>query len=159
MPLEPAERDPSIQPGAAPATRSTDRLYHVVILVACAAVLGLSFLLTIRAHSQVLLPFVQIPLPELCTFRRFAGLSCPGCGLTRSFISLAHADFRSAWFYNPAGLLLFPLVAVQIPFRALQIWRIRAGRPEVSLPLLTQITVAAAGVFLVAQWLLRLAGW
>jgi hypothetical protein len=117
-----------------------------------------SLLLSIRGSTQVLLPLVQVPLPELCTMRRFTGLSCPGCGLTRSFISLAHGDMASAWSYNPAGLLLFALVAIQIPFRTYQLWRIRRGQRELALPFVAQIVFAVLGCALLAQWTLRLAG-
>lgn len=135
-----------------------DRLYHAVLLVLCASVLALAFVLSIRDHSQVLIPIINLPLPELCTMRRFLGLDCPGCGLTRCFISLAHGDLASAWSYNPAGLWLFAIIALQIPFRTYQLWRIRNHRPELSLPLAVPILFATLAIALFTQWALRLAG-
>ena len=60
--------------------------------------------LSVRDRSQVVIPFLKLPLPELCLMRRLASVDCPGCGLTRCFISLAHGDLPAAWSYNPAGL-------------------------------------------------------
>src|SRR5439155_17330752 len=99
-------------------------------------------LLAIRDQTDVLLPLIDLPLPELCTLRRLTGLACPGCGLTRCFISLAHADLAAAWSYNPAGLLLFPMVAFQIPFRGLQLWRLRRGQAEISLGSGAQVSLS-----------------
>jgi hypothetical protein len=140
------------------AHRNSQRHFHGVLLASAAAVLLLSFVLTVRDHSQVVLPLIGRPLPELCSLRRFTGLACPGCGLTRSFISIAHGDFRAAWTYNPAGLLLFAVVAAQVPFRGYQLWRIGHRRAELLLPYAAEVLFAAVGVALLLQWSLRLAG-
>jgi hypothetical protein len=42
-------------------------------------------------------------------------MDCPGCGLTRCFIHLAHGRVASAWLVNPVGILLFIYVGLQIP--------------------------------------------
>jgi hypothetical protein len=57
-----------------------------------------------------LLPSGGVGLP-LCQFRAMTRLPCFGCGLTRSFIGIAHLDFPKAVFYHPGGLVLFPAVA------------------------------------------------
>ena len=157
-----AQRDPGQEPShrqaPQPHQSRPDSLYHVVLLAACSSVLLLAFVLSIRGQSQVLLPLVNVPLPELCMSRRMFGLSCPGCGLTRSFISLARGDVAAAWAYNPAGLLLFAIVVFQVPFRALQLWRIRRGLPEVIMNRTGLVALAAVAVVLIGQWLLRLCG-
>jgi hypothetical protein len=135
-----------------------DPLYHVVWLSLSAAVLLLALILSVRGSSHVVLPVVGTPLPELCMMKRLTGLACPGCGLTRCFISLAHGDLASAWSHNPAGLWLFGLVLLQLPYRGYQLWRIRRGQPEI---VLTRFALAALLVFAVAlltQWTLRLCG-
>jgi hypothetical protein len=43
--------------------------------------------------------------PVLCPFRLATGLPCPGCGLTRSWVFLAHGDFAAALRANPFGYL------------------------------------------------------
>ncbi len=44
----------------------------------------------------------------MCAFREGLGLPCPGCGLTRSFIRLAHGRVVESIWFHPLGLLLFP---------------------------------------------------
>ena len=97
-------------------------------------------------------------LAELCAARRLLGLSCPGCGLTRSFISLAHGDLATAWSYNPAGLWLFAIIALQIPFRSIQLFRIRHKQAEISIPWAAQFVLLILAIALLSQWTLRLAG-
>jgi len=57
----------------------------------------------------VLLPPGGLGLP-LCQFKRMTGLPCLGCGLTRSFIGMAHLDVGRAALFHPVGVVLFPLV-------------------------------------------------
>ncbi len=40
---------------------------------------------------------------SLCFTRRFLHLSCPGCGLTRSFGALADFKLKAAFVYHPLG--------------------------------------------------------
>ena len=47
-----------------------------------------------------------------CPFYRLTGLKCPGCGITRMFLSLARMDFKTAFFYNPVIFCLLPVWTV-----------------------------------------------
>jgi hypothetical protein len=51
------------------------------------------------------------PLP-LCQFKNLTHLPCLTCGLTRSFIGMAHFNPARAALFHPLGLVLFPLVAM-----------------------------------------------
>lgn len=132
--------------------RPPDRQFHVVWLCLAAGVVLLSTLMQIRNSQQVTVPFTQIPLPELCSFRRMTGMDCAGCGMTRCFISLGHGDVLGAWNYNPAGILLYGIVLFQIPFRGWQLWRIRRGLPEVHLSSYGYSGMVLFAVLMVAQW-------
>jgi hypothetical protein len=92
-----------------------------------AVVLALSFFLEAPGGELVVVPLLDQPLPGVCTFKRVAGIGCPGCGLTRCFISAAHGDLAAAWAYNPAGIFLFAATAFQLPFRWIQLRRVRRG--------------------------------
>lgn len=48
----------------------------------------------------------------LCQFRVLTGLPCFGCGMTRSFVGMAHLQVGRAVFYHPVGAVLFVLVAL-----------------------------------------------
>jgi hypothetical protein len=146
------------RPVSQPLGARSDSSYHILLLTLCGGVLLLAFILSIRGQTQVVLPLVNVPLPELCMSRRTFGIPCPGCGLTRCFISLARGDAAAAWSYNPAGLLLFAIIAFQVPFRAWQLFRIRHGRPEVALHRTAYVALVAVAVIMVGQWALRLMG-
>jgi hypothetical protein len=60
---------------------------------------------------------LDIPLADGCLSRKILGVSCPGCGLTRSFVAVAHGQFRLAFKYNAVGPALFILCMLQVPYR------------------------------------------
>ena len=45
-----------------------------------------------------------------CLFKKIFHISCPGCGLTRSFRSILNLDFINAFKYNILGIPLFILI-------------------------------------------------
>jgi hypothetical protein len=160
--LTPIQPAPDVPP-AGPVHRlhrrlRPDPLYHATVLGICTAVMVLAVLLSVRNERQVLLPVFNSPLPELCMMKRWTGQGCPGCGMTRCFISLAHGDWRAALHYNPAGPLLFAMMAFQIPFRIVQLVRIRRGLPELRMGKLPQVLFGILGVLMIGQWLLRFFG-
>jgi hypothetical protein len=133
-----------------------DLQLHVILLVLAVAALGLSAILQVEGGTSVVVPLVQVQLPEMCQLRRTLGLPCPGCGLTRSFISLAHGDLSAAVQFNPAGPMLFALLAFQIPYRSWQIARLRAGKNEWSLGAWSYLPLWLIFAVLLGQWVFRL---
>lgn len=83
-------------------------------VVLCAAVLS-------ATPTEV--SFFGFEVPVLCGFRRLTGFGCPGCGLTRSFVLLAHGQLLDAFRVNPIGPPTFLLVASQVPWRAWRLYR------------------------------------
>jgi uncharacterized protein DUF2752 len=146
------------RPDVAAFVARPDPLFHFVLLALSSVVLLLALALSVRGQTQVVLPLLGVPLPELCMMRRTMGFDCPGCGMTRCFIALAHGDVASAWSYNPAGLWLFAIMAFQIPYRSYQLWRIRRGRSEIMLSRTAQVVLGTLAVVLIGQWALRLSG-
>ncbi|MBI5363255.1 MAG: DUF2752 domain-containing protein [Planctomycetes bacterium] len=71
----------------------------------------------------------EFPKLPLCWLRRLTGVSCPGCGLTRSFCALSHADFGSAWSFHPFGIAFYLLAIALVawPFAARR-WPALVGR-------------------------------
>ncbi len=141
--------------GSARPVQQPETSFHWAILLLCCFVLGLSAALAVRGSTRVVLPGMELAVPELCMSRRLVGIDCPGCGMTRSFIALAHGDVLGAWTYNPAGPLLFAVMAFQVPYRGLQLWRIRRGRPELSLSNVASVALLGFAVMLIGQWVLR----
>ena len=52
--------------------------------------------------------------PVVCPFRLATGLPCPGCGLVRSWVALAHGDVQTALLRHAFGPLLFGLAIVGV---------------------------------------------
>ena len=71
-----------------------DKVFYVLGSVALGGGI-ISMLLFFGTGINVLL------LNPPCTFHRVTGLSCPGCGGTRAFISLLHGDIRKCLYYYP----------------------------------------------------------
>lgn len=123
-------------------------------------VLALSFCLEVRDQAVVVAGRVPGPaagwtLPELCQFRTYLGIDCPGCGLTRSFIHLAHGRWGESLMRHRVGWLLAALIILQIPYRLMLLAGYRVV--EVSQRRERQLLVVVA-VLLVGNWLLKLAG-
>lgn len=113
--------------------RPRDPVGDWTLLIMSTIIVILSFTMTVRDGTQVLIPGTNQPLPGLCAFRNWFNWDCPGCGMTRAFISMAHGKFSLAWAYNPTSLLFFPMVVIQIPFRSWLIWLSKKGRPQPNL--------------------------
>jgi hypothetical protein len=91
---------------------------------------------------SLVLPPGGPPFP-LCQFKVVTGLPCFGCGLTRSFIGVAHFNLVRAVTFHPASLYLFPFVVVLgallfVPRH----WRETLGRWSESHPRLVNYSAA-----------------
>lgn len=69
------------------------------------------------------------PLGALCWLHAALGIDCPMCGMTRSFVALAHGDLGAAFRFHPAGPLLF--VAMVVLVAAVAVSAVRRTRPLV----------------------------
>ena len=49
-------------------------------------------------------------VPTFCPFKRFLGVECYGCGMTRALCALLHGQGRLALQYNRGVLLMFPML-------------------------------------------------
>ena len=91
--------------------------------------------------------------PVLCLHRLVFNRPCAGCGLTRSFVSFAHGDFKAAYNYHRLGIPLFILVIFQIPIR---LYLLKTGSNGYTKFMKKLILYPAifAGVALIINWLI-----
>jgi hypothetical protein len=134
---------------------------HLLILAFAVVALVGSFYLRPLPNGRLGFPIplttVTATLPETCMSRTIFGVSCPGCGLTRSFTACAHGEWSTAFALNALGPILFVLVALQIPYRLAVLLRI--GEGGVARNLIDRAAVPIAWLIivgLVAGWLWRL---
>jgi hypothetical protein len=97
---------------------------HLSVLVVCIGVVVLAALLTIRPDGRVAFGFFPSwPVPETCPAWRILHVRCPGCGLTRSIICLAHGHWNMSLHYHRLGWAVAIAILMQIPYRILCIQR------------------------------------
>lgn len=126
---------------------------HLAVAAGCAAVLLLSALLEVRADERIELEFLKgRPFPHVCAMRRLFDFGCPGCGLTRSFIHLAHGRVAESYNAHRLGWLIAVVVAAQIPWRMYLSRRPAVARLESKWQAVLGWTVFA---LLIANWLVR----
>lgn len=119
--------------------------------------------------AVALLGAVVVPLhwievgPLLCPFRLLTGLPCPGCGMTRSVVALAHGDLHASLFYHPLGFVVVAVGVMLVAADSMDFlgWR-RAGAVQSSgaVALLDGLAVGPAAwgavVALLGVWAVRL---
>jgi hypothetical protein len=96
-------------------------------------------------------------LPVVCPSRLLLGVSCPGCGMTRSVLMTLGGDLRGALAANPGGPLLVVallLLGAQLLFAATRPAAAGAGRNRAPRRLLRWASAYAAVVasVMIAGW-------
>lgn len=91
--------------------------------------------------------------PVLCLFRRFTGIPCPGCGLTRGVARLMRGELRQSLALHPlAPVIVLEAAALWVVWGGVQFRRL--PRPSESTVLrLLWVNLASLAVV----WLARLA--
>jgi hypothetical protein len=128
---------------------------HRQMLAVAGAVVVLAFLLEVHPDQRVAFRlFPSWPLPETCPSRSLFHIECPGCGLTRSFVHLAHGDWTKSLAIHRVGWLLALAVVLQFPYRLCAL-RSQDGAPLGStVPRLFGCLLIFA---LIANWMVKLA--
>jgi hypothetical protein len=52
--------------------------------------------------------------PSVCLIKRFFGVECYGCGMTRALSALLHGEWRAALAYNRGVMFVFMLLALTV---------------------------------------------
>ncbi len=140
---------------AARADASLVRRHREMLSIAC-GIIVLAFLLIVRSDDHAAFALLPgWPIPSTCPSQSIFHVDCPGCGLTRSFIFLAHGDWHNAFLRNRMGWLLALAVVLQIPYRLIALRgpnRLPLGR---RIPDLCGIVLIIA---LIGNWALRMLG-
>src|SRR5262249_14028529 len=98
------------------------------MLALAIVVVVLALLLTVRPDGKVAFFFLpDFAAPATCTSYEWFGMSCPGCGLTRSIVFLAHGDWLASWRMHRIGWIMALAILAQFPYRLASLRR--GGKP------------------------------
>ncbi len=125
------------------------RKHHATYLGMALFVFALSLFLS-NDGERVVLPFLGTPLPPLCPLKSWSGLECPGCGLTRSWVALAHLQVAESWAYHRLGIALFVANAYQLIYRPMMI--IKGGETPTKLSKIHTWIGRALIAALISNW-------
>ncbi len=127
--------------------------YWVFILIP-AMILTMAFIMRTDGGEKVFLPGTSTALPGTCYSKTIFQFDCPGCGLTRCFISCAHGNLVDAWGFNPAGIGLFTLLVLMIPWNFFQMFRLSRGEKAVKVGWINWIYFVLLG-WMMIQWMMK----
>jgi Protein of unknown function (DUF2752) len=97
--------------------------------------------------AALMAPADAVNGPVVCPFRLATGLPCPGCGMTRAWVFVAHGRIRDALSANPFVLVTLPAAITLVLLVGAALVR---RRP---LPDLTGVTRSLGLKVVVAVWL------
>lgn len=131
---------------------------HLFVAAVCLVLVILALLLQPAEPGAGRLTVGGLALPEVCAFKQATGLPCPGCGLTRSWVSALHGDLAASALHHPLGWLVLLYALAQAARHLL--WVSAPGerrRIEAAGRWLDRGIVVLAGLLLVA-WVPTLVG-
>jgi hypothetical protein len=103
----------------------------------------LSFLLSVNQAASL----------PLCFFHWITHLDCPGCGLSRSFISISHGHLIQAVRFNALGPLVYLFFAIAMVRCFLPL---REGNPSLLPTFESRWSYFLFAILFWGQWILKL---
>jgi hypothetical protein len=147
---------PSVPSPASSIAPSSERRRHWEMLIIAFLVLLGACSLEVRDDEHVALHgFAALVLPPLCGSRAWFGVECPGCGLTRSIVQLAHGDLEGSLARHRLGLLFAGAILLQFPYRITAL--VRQGHNPVS-PFFRKAFANTLIALLLGNWMLHILG-
>lgn len=87
---------------------------HGIAVMLCAVMLGAAAVTSpVRPGTDEKLAIAGVPSPPVCLFNGLTGIPCPGCGLTRSWVSAVHGDLAGSLAHHPLGWLILAYALAQ----------------------------------------------
>ncbi len=109
------------------------------------------------AGGALLVVLLLSPI-KLCLVAVLFHVPCPGCGLTRAALALAHGDFVGAFAFHPLSFALVPLVGAVVAVHVARYVSTGTLSGAAPLPRAIEIVSAALVVLLIGVWVARLFG-
>ncbi len=130
------------------------RPVHVLILLVCIAVITAALLLKVDDAGVYIFGWKW---PMKCSFHKSFGINCASCGLTRAICYAAHGKLSDAFRMNTAWPVVAAVILIEIVYNisALAVW---PRKLPARIILLHWGILVAAGVIVICNWLIYLAG-
>lgn len=136
---------------AAATVRAEMRWHWIVLVGACLFVAGGTIVDVGPEGAIGVASAPAITFPVVCPSRRLFGVSCPGCGMTRSVTHLLHGRLAESWTTHRLGWLMFAAIIFQIPYRT---WRLTGRTSRLDGPRVAEVLLWGFVIALVVNWLL-----
>lgn len=117
---------------------------HLILRVLIFFIFGIIALSGICFHLLGIDFRDYLPHFSLCAFRAITGIQCPGCGMTRAFLSLGQLKFKEAIQLNPFSLFLLIIMILHICIGQSPSW------------LQNKVLIRITLIVVITVWLLRL---
>lgn len=129
------------------------RRHHRDMLILCVLAILLALILQVQPdHQHVgVAGAASMQLPGTCLSHEIFGVSCPGCGLTRSIVLLAHGNLAGSFRMHRIGWAMALLIVAQLPYRILCL---RRDRPVLPTWLLRTLSITMI-TLLVGNWIVN----
>lgn len=142
-------------PGGAP---PVEVLLRALVVAVALGGLAAGLLMEPAGSGPGGLSLAGFTLPGVCALNELTGVPCPGCGLTRAWVSALHGGLGESLAHHPLGWLVLLYVLAQGARHAA--WLLlparRGGIDRVGRPLDRGLVVI--GVLLVVVWVPRIVG-
>ena len=85
-----------------------------VMRMATGVIVSLTILSGVLLHFWEIDALHYLPGVSLCPFHVITGMACPGCGMTRAFLTLGQLKLQQAIALNPFSLPLFSVMILYL---------------------------------------------
>ena len=85
-----------------------------VMRMAAGVIVFLTILSGVLLHFWEIDALHYLPSISLCPFHVITGMACPGCGMTRAFLTLGQLKLQEAIALNPFSVPLFSVMIVYL---------------------------------------------
>ena len=115
---------------------------------------ALAALLAVAAFLPADHPLEGIPL---CPLKRFTGIPCPTCGMTRAFCNAVQGHWHSSLLWHPLGIPVALACLIGALWLGAEAFRGQLLKPQWRARVASPLAILGLGAVL-ATWTLRLCG-
>jgi len=86
----------------------------MIMRIAAGVIVCLALLSGVLLHFWEIDALHYLPSVSLCPFHVITGMACPGCGMTRAFLTIGQLKLQQAVTLNPFSIPLFSVMLLYL---------------------------------------------